>query len=98
MTATAQTFPAEELIRLVASANGEDHRKLAKHYAAHAADHEADARAHEALANQYDKTIPQLAGEARHYAVYSREAAKALRSMAIHHDRLGRRLPPGDLA
>jgi len=90
MTATAHTLPPEELTRLVASVQNEDHRKLAKHYAAHAADHEADAKAHEALANQYDKTVPQLAGEARHYAAHSREAAEALRSMATHHEHLGK--------
>jgi hypothetical protein len=89
MTAT-HILPNEELMKLVASSKGEDHRKLATHYAAHAADHEADAKAHEALANQYDKTAPQLAGEARHYAAHSREAAEALRSMATQHQKLGK--------
>jgi hypothetical protein len=70
---------------LVASAKVEDDRKLAKHYAAHAADHEADAKAHEALATQYAKTSPGLAGEARHYAAHSMEAAEALRSLAAQH-------------
>lgn len=87
---TSHILPNEELTRLVASAKIEDHLKLAKHYAAHAADHESDAKAHEALANQYDKTAPQLAGEARHYAAHSMEAAEALRSLASQHQQAGK--------
>jgi hypothetical protein len=89
-TATMHILPTEELTKLVASSKSEDHRKLANHYAAHAADHEADAKAHEALAKQYDKTAPQLAGEARHYAAHSMEAAEALRSMSTQHEKLGK--------
>jgi hypothetical protein len=87
---TAHVLPNEELTRLVGSTKIEDHRKLAKHYAAHAADHEADALAHEALAKQYERTTPGLAGEARHYAAHSMEAAEALRSMATQHEHLGK--------
>ncbi len=87
---TSHILPNEELTRLVASSTIEDHLKLARHYAAHAADHESDARAHEALANQYDKTAPQLAGEARHYAAHSIEAAEALRNLATQHEHLGK--------
>lgn len=86
---TTHILPAAELTRLVASAKAEDHRKLAKHYAAHAADHESDAKAHEALAAQYEKTFPQLAGESRHYAAHSMEAAEALRSLAAQHLQAG---------
>jgi hypothetical protein len=82
---TSHILPTEELTRLVASSNTEDHRKLAKHYTAHAADHESDAKAHEALAKQYEKTSPGLAGEARHYAAHSMEAAEALRNLAAQH-------------
>ena len=89
-TMTAHILPNEELTRLVASSSREDHRTLAKHYAAHAADHEADAKAHEALAKQYEKASPGLAGEARHYAAHSMEAAEALRSMAKQHEHLGK--------
>ncbi len=89
MTTTTHILPNEELTKLVASAKTEDHRKLASHYAAHAADHESDARAHESLARQYEKTSPQLAGEARHYAAHSMEAAEALRSLAGIHKQLG---------
>lgn len=86
---TSHILPTEELTRLVASSKAEDHRKLAKHYAAHAADHESDAKAHEALAKQYEKTSPALAGESRHYAAHSLEAAEALRSLASQHQQAG---------
>lgn len=67
--------------------NAEAHLKLAAHYTAHAIEHENDAKMHEELAKQYDKTEPRLAGEARHYAAHSREAAEALRNLAkIHQD------------
>jgi hypothetical protein len=81
----AHILSNDELTRLVTSAKSEDHLKLANHYSAHAADHEADAKAHEALAKLYEKTTPQLAGEARHYAAHSLEAAEALRAMATQH-------------
>lgn len=73
----------------VEALTSEDHRKLAKHYATHAADHVSDAKHHEELAAQYDKTLPQLAGEARHYAAHSMEAAEALRNLAAQHEKLG---------
>ena len=90
MSEHAHILSNEALTALVASAKNEDHVKLAKHYAAHAADHEADAKAHEELANQYARTVPGLAGEARHYAAHSREAAEALRSLAAQHEHLGK--------
>jgi hypothetical protein len=89
-TMTTHILPNEELTKLVASAKGEDHRRLAQHYAAHAADHAADAKAHETLAKQYEKSAPGLAGEARHYAAHSMEAAEALRSLATQHEQLGK--------
>jgi hypothetical protein len=70
--------------------NADEHQKLAAHYAAHAAEHEGDAKAHEELANQYDKTEPSLSGEARHYAAHSREAAEALRALARLHQGLAK--------
>ena len=69
--------------------NADEHSKLSAHYAAHAAGHEAEGKFHEQLANQYDKTEPSLAGEARHYAAHSREAAEALRALAKLHQGLG---------
>jgi hypothetical protein len=74
----------------VAALTREDHRKLAKHYSTHAADHVADATYHEKLASQYDKTLPQLASAARHYAAHSMEAAEALRNLATQHGKLGK--------
>jgi hypothetical protein len=65
--------------------NAEEHQKLAAHYTAHAIEHEGDAKTHEELANQSDKTEPTLSGEARHYAAHSHEAAEALRAMARLH-------------
>jgi len=81
----------QEFRKLAAShANADEHQKLAAHYAAHAAAHEADAKVHEDLANQYSKTEPSLAGESRHYAAHSREAAEALRELAKIHQQLAK--------
>ena len=71
-------------------ANADEHQKLAAHYTAHAIEHEADAKAHEELASQYAKSEPSLAGEARHYAAHSREAAEALRELAKIHETLAK--------
>ena len=71
-------------------ANADEHQKLVAHYTAHAAEHEADAKLHEELANQYAKSEPSLAGEARHYAAHSREAAEALRELAKIHQTLAK--------
>ena len=68
----------------------QDHAKLAAHYRAHAAEHTAEAKLHEQLANQYDKTSPQLAGEARHYAAHSAEAAEALTNLAKIHETMAK--------
>jgi hypothetical protein len=65
----------------------QEHQRLADHYTAHAVEHESDAKTHEDLAAKYDKDEPALAGEARHYAAHSKEAAEALRNLArIHRD------------
>lgn len=78
-----------EFSKLAASAkSAQDHTRLAAHYNAHATEHEADAKQHEALAAQYEKTEPALAGEAKHYAAHSREAAEALRSLAKLHENM----------
>jgi hypothetical protein len=67
---------------------GEDHLKLAEHFTAHAAEHENDSKVHEELGVFYEKKEPRLAGEARHYAAHSREAAEAMRSLAKIHQEL----------
>jgi len=69
----------------------EDHRKLAQHFTGHAIEHENEAKIHEELASAYEKTHPELAGEARHYSAHSREAAEAMRSLAKIHDELARK-------
>ncbi len=71
----------------------DDHAKLAAHFTAHANEHENDAKIHEELAGQYEKTHPQLAGEARHYAAHSREAAEAMKNLAKIHQELGAKHP-----
>jgi len=68
----------------------DDHLKLAAHFTEHATEHENDAKMNEELAGGYEKTEPRLAGEARHYAAHSREAAEALRSLAKIHQELAK--------
>jgi hypothetical protein len=64
-----------------------DHLKLAEHFTEHAIEHESEAKIQEELAGPYESKEPRLAGEARHYAAHSREAAEAMRSLAkIHRD------------
>ena len=70
--------------------SADEHQRLAAHYNAHAQEHEADAKEHEALGALYDKAEPSLAGETRHYAAHSREAAEALRAIAKIHQGLAR--------
>ena len=65
-----------------------DHVKLADHFAAHALEHENDSKIHEELAGYYETKEPRLAGEVRHYAAHSREAAEAMRSLAKIHQEL----------
>ncbi len=69
---------------------GEDHLKLAAGLAAHALKHEKDAKLYEELAGPYEQTHPLLAGEARHYAAHSSEAAEALRNLAKIHEELAK--------
>lgn len=89
--AQAGKLSDQEFGKLAAShASAGDHQKLVAHYTAHAIEHEADAKLHEGLANQYAKTEPSLAGEVRHYAAHSREAAEALRAIAKLHEGLAK--------
>jgi hypothetical protein len=91
----AQKLTDAELKRLGASAaTAADHKKLAAHYRAHAAEHEADAKLHEeivAAARKQDQSQPsghawELARGAAHYAEHSREAAEALKELADLHE------------
>ncbi len=65
-----------------------DHLKLAEHFNEHAVEHEYDAKIQEELAGAYESKEPRLAGESRHYAAHSREAAEAMRSLARLHKEL----------
>ena len=91
--ASAQKLADAELKRLsTAAATAADHKKLAIHYRAHAAEHEADAKLHDQLvaaARKMDQTSGhawELARGADHYAEHSREAAEALRELAAVHE------------
>lgn len=91
--ATAQKLSDSELKRLGASAaTAADHKKLAAHYRAHAAEHEADAKLHEEIIKAARKQdladghAWELARGAAHYAEHSREAAEALIDLANLHD------------
>lgn len=71
----------------------DDHRKLADHYAAHATEHENDAKLSEELASKvtgHHASEAGLDGELRHYAAHSKEAAEALRNLANIHQGLAK--------
>jgi hypothetical protein len=90
--ATAQKLSDAELRKIGASATtAADHKKLAAHYRAHAAEHEADAKVHEDIVAAAKKMGSsghafELALGAAHYAEHSREAAEALKELAELHD------------
>ena len=91
--ALAQKLSDAEVKRLATStATAADHKKLAAHYRAHAAEHEADAKLHEELVTALRKDSEsfghawELARGAAHYAEHSREAAEALRELAAVHE------------
>src|SRR5262245_53814118 len=91
--ASAQKLSDAEFKKLAASATtAADHKKLAAHYRAHAAEHEADAKLHEDIVNTARKQDQssghawELARGAAHYAEHSREAAEALRELAALHE------------
>jgi hypothetical protein len=91
--ATAQKLSDAEMKTIGASATTvADHKKLAAHYRAHAVEHEADAKVHEVIVaaarkqNQASGHAWELARGAAHYAEHSREAAEALRELAVLHE------------
>lgn len=91
LTAHDPALPDAEFMKLAKShMSPADHEKLAAHYNTHAAEHEKDAKNHEELATYYDKNEPRLAGESRHYAAHSKEAAEALRNLAKTHTDLAK--------
>jgi hypothetical protein len=91
LSAQSGKLPDQDLRKLAQShGNADEHQKLAAHYTAHTVEHKADAKLHEELASQHDKTGPTLSGEVRHYAAHSREAAEALRALAKLHQGLAK--------
>ena len=89
----AQKLSDAELRKIGATASTPaEHKKLAAHYRAHAAEHEADAKLHDeivAAARKQDQSSGhawELARAADHYAEHSRESAEALRDLAALHE------------
>ena len=90
--AFAQKLSDTEFKKLsIGATTAADHKKLAAHYRAHAAEHEADAKMHEDIVAAA-KNAPatghnlEMALGAAHYAEHSREAAEALKELAELHD------------
>ncbi len=92
-------LPKKVVKALLANAKTpQDHLKLARHFAAKAAQHEAEAKEHEVLAAEYRRrpTIhetkhpmsPQTAAHCDYYAEHCRKAAAELRSLAAAHDEM----------
>ena len=86
---------------LVANAKSPaDHLKLARHYAAVAEKHEAEANEHLALAAEYRKAprpsetkrpmSPDTAAHCEYYAQHCRKAAQEMRAMAKMHEELAK--------
>lgn len=73
-----------------------EHRSLAAHYRAHAAEHENDAKTHDFIVSEARKRAGDddawdLARDAAHYADHSREAAEALNDLAVLHEEMAKR-------
>lgn len=96
-----QVIPDAQLRKLGATAStAAEHTRLAAHYRAHAAEHEADAVTHETIADSArqraatDDDAWDLARDAVHYAGHSREAAEALKNLATLHEEMAKRAKP----
>ncbi len=92
---------AKEVRTLMESAKTpDDHRKLARHFAAKAAQHEAEAKEHEAMAATYKRMAtghdqkhpmsPETAAHCEYYAQHCRKAAAELRKMAEAHEAMAK--------
>lgn len=92
----------KELSALVATAKtAEDHRKLAAHYRAAAAQHEAEAKEHTELAAKYKANptgteekqpgAPNTASHCLLYAEHCHKAAKLLNELAAMHEAMAKR-------
>lgn len=91
----------KEVKSLVANAKTPaDHMKLARHFTAMAAKHEADAVEHEALAEEYAKhprpgaaKMPMSGNTPEHckyYAEHCRKAAAEMKAMAAAHEAMAK--------
>lgn len=90
----------KEVMALVANAKTPaDHMKLARHFNAMAAKHEADAVEHEALAEEYAKhpqpgaKTPMSGNTPEHckyYAEHCRKAAAEMKAMAAAHEAMAK--------
>jgi hypothetical protein len=92
---------SKQLKALVATAKTPaDHLKLARHYAAMADKHEAEANEHIALAAEYRKApraseskrpmSPDTAAHCEYYAEHCRKAAQEMRTMAKMHEEMAK--------
>lgn len=91
----------KEVKALVATATTPaDHMKLARHFSAMAAKHEAEAVEHEALAVEYTRNprlgsskrpmSPDSAEHCKYFAEHCRNAAKEMRAMAAAHEAMAK--------
>lgn len=92
----------KQLADLVSTAKtAADHRKLAEHYRAAAAMHEAEAQEHVALAAKYKANPnasevkrpgdPDTAAHCLTYAEHCRKAAKSMSEMAAMHEEMAKK-------
>lgn len=91
----------KEVRALVANATTPaDHMKLARHFSAMAAKHEAEAVEHEALVIEYTRRptvssvkrpmAPDTAEHCKYFAEHCRNAAKEMRAMAAAHEAMAK--------
>ena len=94
---------SKEVKALVANAKTPaDHMRLAHHYTAMAAKHDAEAQEHEALAVEYARNpqlgaikhtgAPNTAEHCKYFAGHCRNAAKEMRAMAAMHEEMAKSL------
>lgn len=92
---------AKEVKTLLANAKTPgDHMKLARHFKAKGAQHEAEAKEHEELAVDYKRNpqlgaskhpmAPNTAEHCKYFAEHCRKAAQELRAMAAAHEEMAK--------
>ena len=94
---------AKEVKALLSNAKTpEDHMKLARHFKAKGAQHEAEAKEHEELAVEYKQNpqlgaskhpmAPNTAEHCQYFAEHCRKAAQELRAMAAAHAEMAKQV------